>query len=61
MRYRQNWIQKKCAVVKREVRKIKRKRWFKYFNDTEHGLHANRSMAHEGLKHLNKSAVESLK
>jgi hypothetical protein len=54
-------MQKKYAVVKREVRKTKCERWVKYFNDTERGLHATRSTALERSKHLNKSAAGSLK
>lgn len=50
----------KCAIVRREVRKIKRNSWDKYINDIECDIHGRQDKAYKILSHLCKKERDNL-
>ncbi|KAJ4436804.1 hypothetical protein ANN_16936 [Periplaneta americana] len=50
----------KCAIVRREVRKIKRNSWDKYINDIEYDIHGRQDKAYKILTHLCKKERDNL-
>lgn len=52
---------RKCAIVRREVRKIKRTTWEKYVSDIEHDVHGKQVKAYKIMKYLNNDNRENLK
>ena len=50
----------RCALARREVRKIKRNSWEKYVSDIEHDVHGRQEKAYKILKHLNKTEKDNL-
>lgn len=52
---------KLSAIVRREVRKIKRTSWEKYISDIEHDVHGRQDKAYKILKHLNNQTRDNLK
>jgi hypothetical protein len=44
---------RKCAISKREVRKLNRESWDNYISNIKYDVHGAQDTAHKVMKHLN--------
>ncbi|KAJ4431069.1 hypothetical protein ANN_19662 [Periplaneta americana] len=50
----------RCAMVKRETRKLSRQSWDNYISNIEYDIHGAQTMAYKALKHLNKEERDTV-